>query len=185
MRADIDVFVLPYAATDGNSLLNLLVRQFGSGNWTNFKAGIAFCKQSGNVQEFLDAMQAFADGGGEIEITFGADAFGGETKGSDYEALETILTKFNDYPNVKIYLYHERSRTFHPKVYLFSNEENQQALLIVGSSNWSMGGLVDNIEVDVAIKLNLNEQDHLACYKKMIGHIHDYWHEYQEEQETQ
>lgn len=185
MIADIDVFVHPYAAADANSLLHLLVRQFGIGDWTNFKAAIAFCKQSGTIQELLDAMQAFAEGGGEIEMTFGADAFGGETKGSDYDALKTILTKFNDYPNVKIYLYHERWRTFHPKIYLFSNEERQQALLIVGSSNWSMGGLVDNIEVDVAIKLNLTERDHLACYNKMIKHIHDYWHEYQEEQETQ
>jgi phosphatidylserine/phosphatidylglycerophosphate/cardiolipin synthase-like enzyme len=185
MLADIDVFILPYAAADGNSLLNLLVRQFNNGNWTNFKAAIAFCKQSGTIQDLLDAMQAFAEGGGEIDITFGADAFGAETRGSDYEALETILTKFNDYPNVNIYLYHEKGRTFHPKIYLFSNEEDHRALLIVGSSNWSMGGLVDNIEVNIGVKLNLNEEDHLACYNKMIEHINDYWHEYQEEQEEE
>ncbi len=180
MLADIDVFILPYAAVNGNSLLELLIRQFGNGDWTSFRAAIAFCKQSGSdIQGLLDAMERFAEGGNEIEITFGADAFGGETKGSDYDALEKILTKFNDYPNIKIFLYHEKGRTFHPKIYLFSNKEKQQALLIVGSSNWSKGGWVDNIEVNIGVKLNLKEYDHFACYKKMIEHINDYWHEYQ------
>jgi phosphatidylserine/phosphatidylglycerophosphate/cardiolipin synthase-like enzyme len=185
MLADIDVFILPYAAADGNSLVDLLIRQFSNEDWTNFRAAIAFCKQSGTIQELLDAMEGFARGGGGIDITFGADAFGGETKGSDYEALQTILAKFNDYPNINIYLYHEKNRTFHPKIYMFSNEEAQRALLIVGSSNWSMGGFVDNIEVNVGVKLNLNEPDHLACYNKMNAHINDYWQEYQEEQEAQ
>jgi len=182
MLAEIEVLILPYSAIDGNSLLNMLISEFNNEEWTDFKAAIAFCKQTGTIQELLDAMQTFSDRGGEIEITFGADTFGGETKGSDYEAIETILAKFNENPNVNIYLYHEKARTFHPKIYLFSNKERHQALLIVGSSNWSMGGFINNIEVDVVVKLNLNVADHLACYNKIVKHIEDYWQEQEEEQ---
>ena len=184
MLAEIDVLVLPYSSIDGNSLLNLLINEFSSEIWTNFKAAVAFCKQTGTIKDLLDAMQTFSERGGEIEITFGADTFGAETKGSDYEAIETILTKFNENPNVNIYLYHEKSRTFHPKIYLFSNEEVQKALLIVGSSNWSEGGFINNIEVDVIIRLDLKKPDHLACYNKIVEHIEDYWQEQEEEQEA-
>jgi HKD family nuclease len=60
-----------------------------------------------------------------------------------------------------MFLYHDkkRSRTFHPKIYLFSNVPNNNALLIIGSSNWSAGGFHDNIEANVIIELDLKDAE--------------------------
>jgi len=109
-------------------------------------------------------------------MTFGADVFGRDVKGSEYEAIEKLLEDFQDQPNAKFFLYHEKgSRTFHPKIYLFSNMVTRQALLIVGSSNWSAGGFHDNVEADICVELDLAKADHLSCYQRLQLYFSEYW----------
>ncbi|MFW9973207.1 MAG: hypothetical protein ACFFDF_23690, partial [Candidatus Odinarchaeota archaeon] len=43
------------------------------------------------------------------------------------------------------------------KLYLFSNEEKSRALLILGSSNWSKGGLVTNVEANILVNFDLEK----------------------------
>ena len=87
------------------------------------------------------------------------------------------MTKMKKFPDVKFYLYYEKSRTFHPKLYLFSNEDEKHALIIVGSSNWSHGGFVDNVEVNVIVNLDLTIADHKACLDNINQYFINYWQE--------
>ena len=109
-------------------------------------------------------------------MTFGADTFAGNAKGSDYEAIDQILRSL-DPQSTHVYLYHEQGRTFHPKVYLFENSEEQQALLIVGSSNWGEAGLVTNVEANIAVHLDLSDKSHAEVYDKIAKCFEDYWSE--------
>ena len=139
MEAKIEVLLLPYDSSGGASMLARLTTELNSGAWTRFRAAVAFARSSGNDARLLDALQNFAAGGGVICLTFGADTFAGNAKGSDYDAIAQIISSL-DSESTHVYLYHEQGRTFHPKVYLFDNSIEQQALLIIGSSNWGEGG---------------------------------------------
>ena len=176
MLTNTEVIILPYAGKSDRTILHLLVREFSSDRWTLFQSAIAFAKQSGNYEELLLAIKGFLMNGGRVEMTFGADVFGREVKGSEYEAVEKLLTEFEAQPNAKLFLYHEKgTRTFHPKIYLFSSVERREALLIVGSSNWSAGGFYDNVEANVCVELNLKKADHLSCYDRLQSYFSDYW----------
>jgi HKD family nuclease len=176
MYADIELFVFPYDALDGRrTLLRLLIDELGNDNWNHFQAAVAFAKGSGNFPDLLNALANFAAKGRKIDITFGADSFSGESKGSDYEAIEEVLTRLKGLPTANVYLYHEKGRTFHPKVYLFSNVGTQRALVFIGSANWSEGGFGQNVEANVLLRLDLSKADHKACFDKIRTHFDQHW----------
>lgn len=177
MLTNVEFVVLPYASTTGRSLLDILVEQLRSGRWNHFRAAIAFVKESGLFDNLLEAMQAFLADGGSIDLTSGADEFKGNTRGSDLGAIKRLLKTFEGATNGKLYLYHEAGRTFHPKLYLFSNEEKKEALLILGSSNLSEGGLIDNIEACAIIGFDLSKDDHRASFQELAGYFATYWTE--------
>lgn len=170
--AKVSVVVLPYASATGNSLAKVLVDHLSDPQWTDFTAAVAFLNASGNSQPLVDAINGFIGRGGKLELTFGADSFGDEM-GSDFQALRDLLDTVQAKPNVNIYLYREPGRTFHPKVYLFYNAI--RAVLIVGSSNWSQGGFVNNIEANVMIDLDLENDDDKNVYSAMLNYIVTFW----------
>ena len=176
MEAKIEVILLPYDSSEGASMLARLTSELNSGAWTRFRAAVAFARSSGNDARLIEALQNFLGGGGFISLTFGADTFAGNAKGSDYDAIEHIIGSL-DSEAAHVYLYHENGRTFHPKVYLFDNSEKQQALLIVGSSNWGEGGLVTNIEANIVVHLDLSDSSHAELYDKVAGSFEAYWSE--------
>lgn len=176
MEAEIEVIVLPYDSTKGGSMLARLIAELNSGVWTRFRAAVAFARSSGNDVNLVDALQNFASGGGVISLTFGADTFAGNAKGSDYDAIDEILNSLNS-ESANVYLYHEQSRTFHPKVYLFDNSDKQRALLIVGSSNWGEGGLVTNVEANIAVHLDLSKSSHEQIYAQIVECFVEFWSE--------
>ena len=55
------------------------------------------------------------------------------------EAVEVLVNELHEYPSARIFAYHERGRTFHPKIYLF--EGAAKCELIIGSSNLTSQGL--------------------------------------------
>jgi HKD family nuclease len=177
MLADIEFIILPYASQRGDSILKLLIKQLSSGTWDAFRGAVAFIKQSGNDERLLDALAAFAERGGTISLTVGADVFGPTSRGSDYDAVRTLLEIFDQYPAAKLYLYHEHGRTFHPKVYLFSNESQGRALAIVGSSNWTEGGLANNVEANVLVRFDLTQEEHKIAFDEVKGILERYWTE--------
>jgi HKD family nuclease len=171
----LDLIALPYDSAAGKSFLSRLIEELTSGKWDRFRAGIAFARVSGNVEELLDALEQFAKRGGNLSLTFGADAFGVEAEGSDYEAIKVLTERLDKYPSARVYLYHETGRTFHPKVFLFENLGSRMALLVLGSSNWSRGGLFENVEIVVLLELDLADEAHKEIYDKIDRCFELYW----------
>lgn len=177
MLADTEFIILPYTSREGGSILHLLARELSSGAWDTFRGAVAFAKRSGNEKRLLKALTTFARRGGTIALTVGADVFGQTIRGSEYDALQTILHALEPFPSAKLYLYHERGRTFHPKLYLFSSESTGKALVIVGSSNWTRGGLIENVEANVLVRFDLTQQKHKAEFEKLTATMKRYWTE--------
>ena len=177
MKTNTEILLLPYDSANGASLLHRLISELESGNWSSFRAAIAFVKISGNYKELISALVKFAKGGGTIELTFGADTFGANTKGSDMEAVEVLVKELHKYPAARIFAYHEQGRTFHPKIYLFDSLKNENALVVVGSSNWSYGGLINNIEANVLVHLDLSKSEHLETFDRLEKCFTTYWSE--------
>ena len=177
MQAGIEIIILPYSGQKDRTLLQVLIDQFNNATWTHFRCAVAFLKQSGIYQELLDSLRNFMSRGGIVHMTFGANVFDNDVKGTDYTATELILKTVQSDPHSQVFLYHEKQRTFHPKLYLFSNEKIQQALLVIGSSNWSKGGLINNVEANIIVKLDLSQDNHLSVYNDICECFSDYWQE--------
>jgi HKD family nuclease len=174
MKAKIDFIFLPYSGKVQKTLVDVLIKELLSPKWSQFMSAVAFARQSGNYPKLLNALHTFVKTGATVEMTFGANIFSKEF-GSDYEAIETIIDEISDYPNVKIYLYSEPDRVFHPKIYLFRNDK--AALLIIGSSNWTKGGLETNVEANALIYLDLHNPEHKIVCERVIDIFRTYWQE--------
>lgn len=77
--------------------------------------------------------------------------------GSSVEALTDLLNAMAGKKG--LWIYKNSNHTFHPKVFLFKNDI--AADLLIGSGNLTKGGLFENVEVGVRVKLNLNKSAHI------------------------
>ena len=57
----------------------------------------------------------------------------------------------------------------------FSRTRKPEGIVIVGSSNWSDGGLVQNVEADLLARLDLTNHEQMACYQKIVDCFDKYW----------
>lgn len=108
-----------------------------------FRACVAYAKASG-VLRLAPALRAFVDRGGLVEIVAGVDE-GITTR----QALELII-KYS----TTAYVFNNPAATFHPKVYLFEIPL-KRAIVFVGSSNLTVGGLYTNYEASVGVEFDL------------------------------
>jgi hypothetical protein len=84
-------------------------------------------------------LAAFLRGGGEISVVVGIDL-----QNTTREGLQALLD-LEQHGHCETYVYHNEAQSvFHPKLYLFRNEE--EARLIVGSNNITESGLYVNVE---------------------------------------
>ncbi|HVN74670.1 MAG TPA: phospholipase D family protein [Thermoanaerobaculaceae bacterium] len=177
MTRQIELLILPYDSQNGQSLIARLIAELRSAEWTRFRAAVAFLSVTGTFDQLLDALDSFSTQGRAVSITVGADIFGAEGAGSDYDAVKTLLDRVASKPNVVVNLYHERGRTFHPKVYLFDNESTGRALIVVGSSNLSRGGLANNVEVDLLVRLDRSDPSQWDVFERLDQCFREYWAE--------
>jgi HKD family nuclease len=137
---------------DAFRLGDFLLEGFANHGWTEFRGASAFVKRSG-TKHIKGAMKAFAARGGAVRFTAGVDAGGTSEQG-----LRDLLDAVGNGEGIFVYG-NGISSTFHPKVYLFRNQE--AAHLVVGSGNLTEGGLYTNYEASVLLKLDLAIQaDH-------------------------
>lgn len=176
MQVDAELIVLPYDSQKNRSLAQRLVEELRSDSWNRLRAAVAFGKTSGSYEEILDALEDFCGRGGQLDITFSADRFGRNQYASDEAAVQALLDSVGHFAEARVHLYSESgNRTFHPKLYLFSNEK--EALLIVGSSNWSEGGFFNNVEVNVVMTMDLTDDETRNTYETLCEYFSRFWQE--------
>ena len=129
---DVDLILQPF--DDETSLHEVLSAALGDSRYDRVEIVVAWIKDSG-IDRLRDEFAGFHARGGTSRLITGVDE-GGATK----EVLETALAVFDE-----AYLLYDRvSGTFHPKMYLFIGANN--AKLVVGSNNFTPGGLFFNYE---------------------------------------
>lgn len=97
------------------------------GEWTHFRAAVAFVKRSG-VRHVAPGLAEFARTG-HVEIIAGIDH-----QGSSFEGLKDLSDAVS--PRGRIIIFHNRLPfTFHPKVYLFKSPRSTSAHMLPGNKD--------------------------------------------------
>ena len=132
---------------DAFRLGDFLLDGFANHGWTEFRGASAFVKRSG-TKHIKEAMKAFVTRGGAVRFTAGIDAGGTSEQG-----LRDLIDAVGNGAGIFVFG-NGNSSTFHPKIYLFRNDE--AAHLVAGSGNLTEGGLYTNYEASVLLKLDLS-----------------------------
>jgi HKD family nuclease len=102
---------------------------------------MAFAKGTG-VGLISPALDAFIQSGGKVEVIVGLDM-----DGTSPDTLESLLGI-----GAKVFAFGVKGdRTFHPKVMIFDTAPQDEFAAIVGSNNWTPGGLDSNFEVAIEV----------------------------------
>lgn len=142
---------LPYLITQPTDQFRLgdyLLENFADQQWTEFRAAVAFVKQSG-MRHIADALHDFS-ARSRVRLSVGVDC-----RGTSVEGLTSLLNAVARHGEVWVF-HNENDSTFHPKVYLFKNDV--AAIAAVGSGNLTGGGLFANYEASLVVPMNLAEQ---------------------------
>jgi HKD family nuclease len=133
---------------------NLLVRELSSGGWSRFTAIVAFARMSG-VAHIEPPLTHFTNSGGRADLTIGTDL-----RSTSYEAAWYLMHAVHS--NGRMLLASaEPGATFHPKVFILTDADPEKAdavtalraasraMVIIGSSNFTGGGLFLNDEASL------------------------------------
>lgn len=143
---------------------DFLLANLRQGKWDNFRAAVAFVKQSG-ASHISPDLASFSKRG-KVKISFGVSQ-----QGTTLEGVRHLLDAING--RGELWVFHNRNgSTFHPKVYLFKN--STEALLAIGSGNLTEGGLFTNYEAGVVIALNLSKDPDKTLLSKIEATL-DQW----------
>jgi hypothetical protein len=138
---------------------DLLVENLQKNIWKSFRGAVAFAKRSG-VKHLAASLKQFSSHG-VTKIIIGVDQ-----EGTSAEALTELLASIQ--PTGDAWVFHNEASTnstFHPKVYLFTNENSAECF--IGSGNLTEGGLFTNYEAFVHLRLDKNKPDD----KKFLCHL--------------
>lgn len=118
---------------------------------TKVNVAVAFLRKSGIDQIFKALDYALTKNNAKVEIIVGLDF-----KTTDYNALLTLEKIKSKYLGFVYYCFGDKRDNyndliFHPKIYLFSNNLSRYTS-IVGSSNFTGGGLSSNFEVNAIFR---------------------------------
>ncbi len=150
------VVTQPFKADDGSG--DALAAALATGGYARLDVVVAWAKVSG-LSRVEVALKAFRGNGGKASLLVGVDAHG-STKADLLRALPMFDEAW--------FYYDPGERTFHPKLYLASNEDGAWAL--VGSSNLTAGGLFTNYELGVELKLTLALPDDEVAYRELVNY---------------
>lgn len=149
---------------DAFRLGDFLVQGLASENWTQFRAAIAFVKQSGtkHIRSDLAAFSRRA----LVTLSVGIDS-----GGTSREGLQDLIAATSR--TGKLFVFHNANRsTFHPKIYLFRNTD--AADVVIGSGNLTEGGLYTSYEASVRLNLKLSSE-HDRSMLQSIEDTLDQW----------
>jgi len=148
----------------GDEILNCMASA------TRTMMAVAFVKFSG-VRLIEESLVDLLDRGGDAEIIFGLDF-----SLTDPRALSRVMKIQASRPALTFFAFSDpylpgREPSFHPKLYMFERADSDWTA-IIGSSNLSQGGLIDNVEIGVAVDGPRTDPliaDVLAFYRRVRG----------------
>ncbi len=132
-----------------NNLLNLMISKLNDDSYFHFYAMSAFSGLS-----LLNRLENHIISAKE-HITEWHIIVGIDHKGTTKEALDKYLKLDID---TKIY-YTTSAEIYHPKMYIFENAK--ELLLIIGSSNLTLSGFINNVETNLVIEFSKENEKEL------------------------
>lgn len=137
---------------------DFLIQGLQDQEWQFFHVAAAFVKRSG-TKHIREQLKAFIERGGQAFLTAGIDS-----GGTSAEGLSDLISAVG--AQGRVYAFNNaNSSTFHPKVFMFSNET--AADLVVGSGNLTEGGLFTNYEAGLRVRLDRSNEGHEALYREV------------------
>ena len=158
------VELLMQPENEENRIGDFLKSQLSDGKWTHFYSASAFVKRSG-VKHIEQELVSFSNTC-EVRIICGVDMGGTSIEG--VKMLHECIG--ND--NSLWFFHNEAGSTFHPKVYLFFNDN--KASVAIGSGNMTEGGLFTNYEMGAVIEMDRSKKKDKDFFVKIIN-IFDSW----------
>ncbi|MFQ6101008.1 MAG: phospholipase D-like domain-containing protein [Anaerolineae bacterium] len=128
----------------GDEILNCMASS------TAMMMAVAFVRFSG-VRLIEESLMELLGRGGRAEIILGL-----EFSLTEPRALDRILEIKTAYPTLTVFAFSSpyspsREPAFHPKLYMFERADSEW-IVIISSSNLSRGGLINNVEIGVALE---------------------------------
>lgn len=124
-----------------------IAERLASGKYDSLRVLMAFVKGTG-VGLISPALEKFIQAGGAVEVIVGLDM-----DGTSPDALESLLGL-----GATVFVFGVKGdRTFHPKVMIFDTEPPDEFAVIIGSNNWTPGGLDSNFEVAFEVAARRSE----------------------------
>ncbi len=116
--------------------------------WDSLDIAVAWVRASG-MAYLSERLSNFLRLGGSVSVIVGIDL-----QNTTQEGLEALLD-LEQFGRCETFVYHnEAGSIFHPKLYLFRNEE--EARLIVGSNNITEAGLYVNVEAGLQVDTEID-----------------------------
>jgi hypothetical protein len=155
---------------------DVLVRELSAGGWSRLTAIVAFARLSG-VRHVEEPLRSFIAGGGCVDLTLGVDMLG-----TSYEAAWYLMHAVA--PRGRLLLASaEPGATFHPKIFILSDASAEdpdavralraasRALVVIGSSNLTGGGLYANDEAGIAWRPDLSRTEDASAWSALAGQL--------------
>ncbi len=153
----------PHGSQLGNRL-NLILEQNDENKFETFLIVVAYVKRTG-VAHLKESIDKFRASGGKVKAIVGIDQ-----RNTSVQGLRLLHTLCDE-----IWVYHNESLgyTFHPKIYAFE-KSGDKAIVFIGSSNMTEGGLYSNYEVNSVSEYNLTNSEHAKAFEGIKQMFEDY-----------
>lgn len=143
--------ILSHLITNDKPLGEYINKLLSNKKVDKLKLMVAFARLSG-IGNISPGLMNFRNYGGTIEGIIGID-----NHITSYQAIQNL----NNITNGNVYIHHDNGGiSFHPKIYIFQ-KGNEIKEIIIGSSNFTNGGLFTNYEGNVSLKPENRKEDFL------------------------
>lgn len=141
-----------------------LAVSFESKIYDSFYGFVAFAAASG-ILKLLKSIEEAKKHYSRLTFFIGVD-----NKGTSKEALELLVQK-----EIEAYIYHRQEEyiTYHPKLFLFQGKTHTR--IILGSSNLTRSGFINNIEASIQLDFQ-PETDKQG--NKVLAEVKTYFHDF-------